>query len=228
MRRLEAELGGLLVHPADKTFGTVGRHARQGTCSRVVRRNQQQVQQVVSRHPVGRAQVRRRGLKHVAALDRDRLTEVGVVLEKHGRRHHFCDAGNRALILGVRLPEHLVRFRVVDNGGGGTDIRNDVAAGVHFEARQDRLGHFPRRRGGTRLCELDLPRPGSLRRVDGTRRSCLRRCHPSRTSLRGGGVSRRDADTDENQERKRTNPEQSCSIHSRSTRRKLTDGGTSF
>ena len=51
VRGLEPELRGLLVHPADEAFRALRRDARQRARGGVVRRDQQQVQQVVGRSP---------------------------------------------------------------------------------------------------------------------------------------------------------------------------------
>ena len=73
MRALEPEFGGLLVHARDEAVGPVRRDARERAGGGVVRRDQQQVQQIVGRHVIVRVQVRRRRLEDVAARDGHRL-----------------------------------------------------------------------------------------------------------------------------------------------------------
>ena len=158
----------------------VRRDARQRAGGGVVRRDQQQVQQVVGRHLVVRVQVRRRGLEHVAARDGHRLRQVGVVLEEHRRRHHLGDAGDRALALRVLFPEDLVGVGVVDDRGGGAHVRHQVAAGVDLVARQDRVGHLARRGDGAGARQLRLARLRTLGGIGGR----VRRAWPSRLRLR--------------------------------------------
>ncbi len=110
-------------------------HAR----GRVVGSDQQQMQQVAGRHRVTGTQIRRRRGADVGALDDDFARQVRRVLEEDHRGHHLRDAGDRTAARGVALPEHLAVFRVVDDGGFGADIGNDVAEIVELEARLDRL-----------------------------------------------------------------------------------------
>ena len=155
---VETELRGFLVHPADESDRAVRRDARQGTRRGVVRRDQQQVQQVVGRDLVVEVQVRRRRLEHVASGNRDHLTQIRVVLEEHRRRHHLGDAGDRALLLRVLFPENLIGFGIVDDRGGGANIGHHLAAGVDLVARQHRVGHLARGGAGAGDGEFGLAR----------------------------------------------------------------------
>ena len=157
----------------------------------------------------------RRGLKHIAARDGDLLGQIRVVLEEYRRRHHLGDAGNRALALRVLFPEDLIRFRVIDDRRGGTDIRHEVAARVDLVAWQDRVGHFARHRDCARTSQRQLPRLRARRRVNGP----LARRLDGRRRFCGFGasfrrrVSRHDAETDHCRERKKTDPETCFSVH---------------
>ena len=84
-----------------------GEHAGGG----VVGRNQRQVQHVAELEPVVGLEVGRGGGIDVAAFDGDGLVEVRIVLEEDDGRHHLGDAGDRALVLRVLLPEHLAGWR---------------------------------------------------------------------------------------------------------------------
>ncbi len=130
----------LRVHAVDEAGRPPRRDPGQRASRGVVGGNQQEMQQVVNGHLVVQPQERRRGEVDVAADDGDHLREVGVALEEHGRRHHLGDAGNRPLVLGVFFPENLLGIGVVDDGGGGAKIRNEVAARVDLVARNRRLG----------------------------------------------------------------------------------------
>ena len=136
---LEPELDGLLVHPLDERGGAAVRDAREDAGGGVVRRDQREVQDLVQRDPVVRAEIGGRGRVDVAALDGDLLREVGAVLEEHQRRHHLGDAGDRALVLGVLFPEHLARLGVENDGGGGADIGDQGAGRVGLEPRTHRF-----------------------------------------------------------------------------------------
>ena len=119
------------------------REAGQRAGRRVVRRNQQQVQQVRQAHAIVGAQVGRRGAQRVRAHNLDFLVQVGRGLEEHDRGHHLRDAGDRALVLGILFVEHLAGRRVVDDGGGGPDFGHHVAGFVGAISRGLRLGQGP-------------------------------------------------------------------------------------
>src|SRR5690606_13533148 len=70
------------------------------------------------------------------SLDDDLSVEVDLVFEKGDGRHHFRDAGNGPLRLGVALVEHFVRRRVVDDGSPGTNVRNQLAVGARLVLRR--------------------------------------------------------------------------------------------
>ena len=82
---LEPELDGLLVHPLDERRGAAVRDAREDAGGGVVGRDQRQVQHIVERNPVVRAEIGRRGRVDVAALDGDLL-----------RRDRDCPRGTPA------------------------------------------------------------------------------------------------------------------------------------
>ena len=174
------------------------------------------MQQIVGRHFVVGAQMRRRRLEHVAARDGHLLREIGVVFEEHGRRHHLRDAGDRSLILRMLFPEHLVGFGVVNDRGRGAQIGDELSGRIHFVARQHGGRHLARRRDCARLGELALaglrPRGGVGRRLPG------RRVMRGRLDCRGVprrllSASRYETETDETAERNRTDPEIPCSVH---------------
>ena len=88
------------------------RHARQCPRRGVVRRDERQVQQVADRSPC------RTGLRYVvdAARTSERVTTTfrsrsGESFHEHHCGHHLGDAGNRTLILRVRLVENRRRSR---------------------------------------------------------------------------------------------------------------------
>ena len=72
-----------------------------------------------------RLEIGGRGGVDVAALDRDLLVQVGVVLEVDERGHHLGDAGDRTLVLGVLFVEDLAGDRVENDGGGSADVGNE-------------------------------------------------------------------------------------------------------
>ena len=109
------------------------RDAREDAGGGVVRRDQREVQDVVQRDPVVRAEIGGRRRVDVAALDGDLLREVGTVLEEHQRRHHLGDAGDRALVLRVLFPEHLTGLGIENDGGGSADIGDQRAGCVGLE-----------------------------------------------------------------------------------------------
>ncbi len=148
-RVVEPEFQGLLVHPLHEGVGALRGRTRERAGGRVVGRDERQVQEIVERHLVVRAQIRVAGTEDVAPVDRHDTREIRVTLEEHGRRHHLGDAGNRPLVLRVLLPEHLAVVRVVDDGGRGANIRNHrplvvqlVPGLLRFEPLGARAGGF--------------------------------------------------------------------------------------
>ena len=105
--------------------------------------------------------MRRRCVIHIAALNRDRLRQVRVVLEEDSCGHHFRDARDGTLILRIRFPEHLVGLRVIDDRRCGSNVRHQIAARVYLVTRQHGIGNFPRCRHRARTGQLGLacPRP---------------------------------------------------------------------
>ena len=57
---------------------------------------------------IGRRAPRRSSLRSIVTA----LREVGIVFEEHDRGHHFRDAGDRPLVLGVLLEQDLAGLRV--------------------------------------------------------------------------------------------------------------------
>ena len=120
-----------------------------------------------------------------------------------------------ALVLGILFPQHFVRFGVIDDRRGGTDIRHEITARVDLVAWQDRVGHLARHRDCARTSQRQLPRLRARRRVNGP----LARRLAGRRRFCGFGarfcrrVSRHDAETDHCRERKRTDPETCFSVH---------------
>ena len=135
-----------------------GRHARERAGRRVVGSDQQQVQQVVRRHLIAGAQVGRRGAIDVASLHGDGHVERRARLEEHQRGHDLGDAGDRALFLRVRLPEHLLGLRVVDDGGGGANVRHFLSGVVDGEARRLDFAKVTRPGRGAGRCDADATR----------------------------------------------------------------------
>ena len=139
-RVVQAEVVGLLVHSGDEAVVAQRREAGQRARRGVVRRNQQQVQQVRQAHAIVGAQIGRRRAQRVRAHNLDFLVQVGRGLEEDNRGHHFGDAGDRALVLGILFVEHLAGRRVVDDGGGRPDFGDDVAGIVGAIPGRLRLG----------------------------------------------------------------------------------------
>ena len=113
------------------------------------------------------------GTRRCASID-DFTRQVRVALEEHRRGHHLRDAGDRALVLRVLFPEHLVGLRVVDDRGRGPDIRDHRPAIVDLVAR--RLRFEPQRTGPCRACFGVARRPSGLaHRLRGGRCAGVRR-----------------------------------------------------
>ena len=174
---------------------------------------------VVARHPVVGVQVRRRpGRRRCARpciCDRSGLSSRNTVAVM------TWYAGDRPLILRILFPEHLIGLGVVDDGRGRMNVRDQVATRVNLVARQNRVGHFARRRRGASASERGLARERPFRRIRGGAvrgldgRFRLGSCSPLRlgSRLRLSCVGRRGADANDREERKRTDPEKRFPVH---------------
>jgi hypothetical protein len=158
VRVLEAELLRLRVHLRDEALGAERRDARQARGRGVVG----PMSSRFSRSFGVRTSLARRYVVDAARTSlRSILTgrgEVERVLEEHDRGHHLGDAGDRARVLRVLFPQHLLGDRVVDDGGFGADARHRRSVGGGAEQRRRgfadtrgpaaRRGRAPSGRGG--------------------------------------------------------------------------------
>ena len=171
------------------------------------------------------AQIGRRRGAHVAALDTDGLGEVERVLEEHDRGHHLGDAGDRTRVLRVLFPQHLLRHRVVDDGGFGADRAGPAihrrscgrAASAASRNSRARWAARARARRARRARELDTAAPaacspGGGRAGHGACRSSLAACGDCRGDRSGrarrcGGLDLAATTADVSSASRRSQPE---------------------
>ena len=143
------------------------------------------MQQIVGPYLLSRLQIGRRRRAKVGSLDLYRLREVGIVFEVDDRGHHFRDAGDRPLVLGVLLEQDLAGLRVQHDRGRGPDVGNDRTRGVRRELRRQRLAKRAKPGGGARARQSRTAGAGCARRVP------LRRCAADRLLFCSGALGSR-------------------------------------
>ena len=141
-RSFESQLGCLPVHLLDEVARTMAGRAREGPCRRVVRCDQGKMQKAVERYPLVAPQVGGRRPPNIGASNHDVVRQVRFLIEQDERRHHLRDAGDRALLQAVRLPENLVRPRVVEHAGRGADAWRGKIRGVEVRRRRGSSASF--------------------------------------------------------------------------------------